>query len=68
MLLLGGVCRRAPVVGSPPYVASDVLMVIAMLWIGANGILALSGRALDLAGSFGGPSDSRSGGSASLSS
>lgn len=40
------------VAGSAPFVASDVLMVIAMVWIGWHGVASFYGRALSLA--FGG--------------
>ena len=36
------------VVGSIPFVASDVLMVIAMVGIGWNGVAGLTDRALDM--------------------
>jgi len=37
-------------VGSAPFVASDVLMAVAMVWIGWHGIGVISSRALDLVG------------------
>lgn len=39
------------VVGSVPFVTSDVLMVVAMVWIGSDGLAILSSRIVHLGGS-----------------
>lgn len=36
------------VVGSPPFVASDALLVAAMLWIGWHGVVVCVGRAISM--------------------
>ncbi|QLB38242.1 hypothetical protein phiGT1_30 [Sulfitobacter phage phiGT1] len=49
------------VVGSLPFVASDVLLVVAMVGIGSSGICALYQRTLDLGRGGGGHGDSPAG-------
>jgi len=68
ILVLSALCyfwasyTNAPrVIGSVPFVVSDVLLVTAIVWIGSSGICAFYQRTLDMGRGVGGYRDSSAG-------
>lgn len=56
------------VVGSMPFVVSDVLLIVAIVWIGSSGICSFYQRTLDLARSGGGHNNRAAGVSSEVAS